>query len=252
MRCPQCNAKIEKNMRYCPICGENLNIYRQSNDKNKMEGEAYSYYDKQQRKEIDDQMEGEMVAPLSQDKRKQKTKMIIVAAIALLAGFGAFYLLDYLNIGPKNQKSNGQVTEADILQIDQIRPEYYEQSIDLLDQLTSVQMRDRAIAIGGEAFLQEISTYAEQLDQYYEKAQSVEEKQLAAIIENICLYSLSNDGEMAFVEALGGRSDEVQNTLLQERKTWIEHMIEQVKRASNQEELSAIEKEIEHKMYEQT
>lgn len=248
MRCPQCNAKLEKNMHYCPVCGENLIIYRQSQNKTNMEGEAYSYYNKEERKKIDDQVEGEMVAPLSPDKRKQKIKMITVAVIALLAGFGAFYLLDYLNIAPRKQITTGSTIATATPQFEHIRSEYYEQSLVLLNECTSVEVHDRAIAIGGEAFLTEMNVYSEQLDRYYQQAQSSEEKQLASIIENISLYSLSNDGERAFVEELGGRSDEAQNAALQERQTWISHIIEQLKQASTQEELNTIEQEIEQKL----
>lgn len=249
MRCPQCHAKISEDAKFCPFCGERLTIYQASQEKYEMENDQQYYYDREAQKALDEAMEREMIAPLTAEKRKKKKNVIIISLLVIVGVIGGIYFLKHtfndndstLPLFNVINKQEETVATASTF----IPAAYQEEGMSLLEQMTSQTMNERALAVGGQAFVAEVSNYANELDVFYQKATTADEREFARTVENVSLLSLSIMGEQASVAEQGGRNDAQAEATLEQRITQVNDWKKRLQEATTSEEIIAINKEIE-------
>jgi len=236
MRCPKCQNELGKDAVYCSACGQK--IMR----KNALETRIETYYDEDEAETWTiEEMEQQMVQPLSKEKRKRQMIWIVAVAIVCLATMGAVFFFSRNQQGeaPKGSELTASIAPPEI------RETYYEQGMILLEQATNEANRQHAAEIGGAAFLEEMDRFAKESDRFFQQAETEQEKHFAEAVESVSLFALSNDGEAAFVEELGGRNDEAADERLSKRMEQAKTFIEALKQAQADASFQALNQEIE-------
>lgn len=240
MRCPKCQNELEEHANFCSACGHNM-------IRDQAYGDRIAVYEEEEEAETwtIEEMEQQMVQPLSKAKRKRQMYTIVAVAVVCMAVIGAVYFFGRNHMDAQRDKMLGKNMLKHAAVLLDIRDEYYEQGMMLLDKATDAANRQRAIEIGGEAFLNEIDRFSNEADAFFQQAETETEKDFAEAVESVGLFSLSNDGEKAFIEEMGGRNDPAAEGLLMEREAQAKAFAQELREAKDGESIQALNQKIE-------